>query len=57
VNAFLALGGAAVGVKAGQAYVDVGTLNGYREATQLLDARRADRMAELAPLPLKATTL
>jgi dTDP-glucose pyrophosphorylase len=57
VNAFLALGGTAVGVKAGEAYVDVGTLNGYREATQLLDARRADRTAELAPLPLKATTL
>jgi dTDP-glucose pyrophosphorylase len=57
VNAFLALGGAAVGVKAGHSYVDVGTLNGYREATQLLDTRRADKTAELVPVPLKATTL
>ncbi|MGE3510013.1 MAG: hypothetical protein AB7N65_14140 [Vicinamibacterales bacterium] len=31
------------GVYAGDAYVDVGTLNGYREANQLLDARRARR--------------
>ena len=56
VNAYLALGGIAIGLKAGEAYVDVGTLNGYREATQLLDARRADTLGELVPLPLKATT-
>jgi glucose-1-phosphate thymidylyltransferase len=36
VNAFLAQGGEAVGVKAGHAYVDVGTLNGYRAAIGLL---------------------
>lgn len=36
VNAYLALGGHAVGVKAGEAYVDVGTINGYREAMHLL---------------------
>lgn len=36
VNAFLAEGGQALGVRAGQAYVDVGTLNGYREAIRLL---------------------
>jgi glucose-1-phosphate thymidylyltransferase len=36
VNAYLAVGGRAVGVRAGEAYVDVGTLNGYREALQLL---------------------
>ena len=29
-------GGVAVGVKAGRAYVDVGTLNGYRAAIGLL---------------------
>src|SRR5919108_213304 len=40
VNAYLALGGRATGVRAGESYVDVGTLNGYREANQLLDARR-----------------
>ncbi len=36
VNAFLAQGGHAVGVKAGQSYVDVGTLHGYRSAIGLL---------------------
>ena len=36
VNAYLAAGGSAVGVKAGRAYVDVGTLNGYRAASALL---------------------
>jgi glucose-1-phosphate thymidylyltransferase len=36
VNAYLERGGAAVGVRAGNAYVDVGTLNGYREALRLL---------------------
>jgi glucose-1-phosphate thymidylyltransferase len=38
VNAYLARGGAATGVPAGKTYVDVGTLSGYREAVQLLDA-------------------
>jgi dTDP-glucose pyrophosphorylase len=41
VNAWLALGGTAVGVRAGEAYVDVGTLHGYREATRLLQDRAA----------------
>lgn len=36
VNAYLADGGEAMGVKAGHAYVDVGTLNGYRAAIGLL---------------------
>ena len=36
VNAYIARGGRALGVKAGRAYVDVGTLNGYREAIRLL---------------------
>jgi dTDP-glucose pyrophosphorylase len=36
VNAYLAGGGAAFGIAAGQAYVDVGTLHGYREALRLL---------------------
>ena len=37
VNAWLAEGGAAVGVKAGREYVDVGTLDGYRAAVHLLE--------------------
>ncbi|SEQ38277.1 dTDP-glucose pyrophosphorylase [Faunimonas pinastri] len=36
VNAYLAAGGEACGVKAGQSYVDVGTLHGYRSAIGLL---------------------
>lgn len=36
VNAWMAEGGCAVGVRAGEAYVDVGTLHGYRSAIQLL---------------------
>jgi dTDP-glucose pyrophosphorylase len=36
INAYLAAGGTAVGVKAGHAYVDVGTLDGYRSAMLML---------------------
>ncbi|MEW6158160.1 MAG: sugar phosphate nucleotidyltransferase [Verrucomicrobiota bacterium] len=36
VNAYLGRGGHARGVRAGIAYVDVGTLHGYREAIRLL---------------------
>jgi glucose-1-phosphate thymidylyltransferase len=36
VNAWLARGGRALGVPAGEAYVDVGTLHGYRSAMSLL---------------------
>ncbi len=36
INAYLADGGAALGIRAGAAYVDVGTLNGYRAALALL---------------------
>jgi dTDP-glucose pyrophosphorylase len=36
VNAFLAEGGDARAVAAGEVYVDVGTLNGYREAMRVL---------------------
>ena len=39
VNAYLARGGEAVGVRAGEAYVDVGTLHGYRQAIRLLSSR------------------
>jgi dTDP-glucose pyrophosphorylase len=45
VNAYLADGGRAAGVQAGEAYVDVGTLNGYREATRLLAGLSAAREA------------
>ncbi len=42
VNAYLERGGTASGVHGGRAYVDVGTVNGYREAMQLLNSRRSE---------------
>lgn len=47
VNAWIAGGGDAVGVRAGEGYVDVGTLHGWREAVRLLAAGtgRTDRRA------------
>jgi dTDP-glucose pyrophosphorylase len=48
VNAWLAAGGEATGIRAGEAYVDVGTLHGYRAAMRLLtEARYAQRSAAL----------
>jgi glucose-1-phosphate thymidylyltransferase len=44
VNAYLASGGSAVGVRAGEAYVDVGTLHGYREAIRLLSSRPVESL-------------
>lgn len=43
VNAWLSQGGRAHGVRAGKSYVDVGTINGYREAIRLL--------SQATPLP------
>ena len=46
VNAYLAQGGEAIGVKAGESYVDVGTLHGYRSAIGLLsEAAQHDDIA------------
>lgn len=39
VNAYIANGGKALGIRAGSSYVDVGTLNGYREAIKLLSEK------------------
>lgn len=41
VNAYLAAGGEARGVQAGEAYVDIGTLHGYRAAIRLLAERQS----------------
>jgi glucose-1-phosphate thymidylyltransferase len=50
VNAYLARGGVAVGVRAGTSYVDVGTLHGYRHAIDLLkEAPDDDGDASAAP--------
>jgi glucose-1-phosphate thymidylyltransferase len=40
VNAYLAAGGEALGVRCGESYVDVGTLHGYRTAMSLLASLR-----------------
>jgi glucose-1-phosphate thymidylyltransferase len=47
VNEYLARGGTATGVPAGQAYVDTGTLHGYHEAMELLRRRAAAPALEL----------
>jgi dTDP-glucose pyrophosphorylase len=55
VNAWLARGGEAFGVKAGSDYVDVGTFNGYRAAIDLLSRMaRAEGMAGAPPRPRPA---
>ena len=51
VNAWLAEGGEAVGVRAGRSYVDVGTLNGYRRALALLSETDADGAAPAGARP------
>lgn len=51
VNAYLATGGDAVGVRAGMAYVDVGTLHGYREAIQMLNGHGPAQADSLHPSP------
>ncbi|MFN2533388.1 MAG: nucleotidyltransferase family protein, partial [Pyrinomonadaceae bacterium] len=48
VNAYLAIGGEALGVKAGQIYVDVGTLHGYREAMKVLRREQTQAMERCA---------
>ncbi|PTY08076.1 nucleotidyltransferase [Opitutaceae bacterium EW11] len=51
VNAYLARGGAAQGIAAGEAYVDVGTLHGYREALRLLSEQVPAKSSLLAAAP------
>jgi dTDP-glucose pyrophosphorylase len=53
ITAFIALGGRARGIKAGQSYVDVGTVNGYREANLLLERRGDTSPTALVPKPAK----
>lgn len=45
VNGYLENGGSAVGIRAGEAYVDVGTVHGYRTAMSLLMERRRSEPA------------
>jgi dTDP-glucose pyrophosphorylase len=43
VNSYLAEGGTAIAVRAGEVYVDVGTLHGYRQAMRVLSERQPDK--------------
>ncbi len=45
VNAYIRNGGKAVGVRYGESYVDVGTLNGYRKAIRSLDSHVSPLLA------------
>jgi glucose-1-phosphate thymidylyltransferase len=49
VNSYLKQGGAAIGVKAGESYVDVGSLHGYRTAMTLLMNRQAQQSFRISP--------
>jgi dTDP-glucose pyrophosphorylase len=55
VNAWLQMGGKALGVPAGQSYVDVGTVRGYREAVLLLSRDTAQEPQQLVTRPAAAT--
>jgi hypothetical protein len=57
INAYLANGGEALGVKAGEVYVDVGTLQGYRTAMTLLDGSRLADAARPSSEAAPATEL
>lgn len=51
VNAWLARGGVAQGVRVGESYVDIGTLHGYRAAISLLSSISSDRMSQISATP------
>ncbi len=55
VNAWIAAGGDAHAVRAGQNYVDVGTLHGYREAMTLLGGRAAMPAPDVVKLRTRAS--
>jgi len=48
VNAWIGRGGSAAGVRAGESYIDVGTLHGYREAIRVLASGTPRASAVLA---------
>jgi glucose-1-phosphate thymidylyltransferase len=47
VNEYIARGGEARGIRAGESYVDVGTLNGYRAAISLLSSMANESVSPL----------
>jgi NDP-sugar pyrophosphorylase family protein len=54
VNAYLAAGGDALAVPSGTAYVDVGTLGGYREAMRLLGDAKNQAPSTVTPMRFAA---
>jgi dTDP-glucose pyrophosphorylase len=46
INEYIARGGRVLGLRKGTAYVDVGTLNGYREALRLLDTHSSPELRQ-----------
>lgn len=57
VNAWLARGGEAYGIRAGESYVDVGTLHGYREAIRLLSGDNEVPPPRQPSIPVQTETL
>jgi glucose-1-phosphate thymidylyltransferase len=51
VNAWLARGGRARAIRAGQSYVDIGTLHGYRAAISLLSSLPSGRLDDVSTTP------
>jgi glucose-1-phosphate thymidylyltransferase len=51
VNAWLARGGVAQGIRAGESYVDIGTLHGYRAAISLLSSGSPERTNTISATP------
>lgn len=51
VNAWLTRGGVAWGVRAGESYVDIGTLNGYRAAISLLSSMTPEPKRGVSTIP------
>jgi glucose-1-phosphate thymidylyltransferase len=61
VNSYLAAGGNGLGIKAGEAYVDVGTIDGYRTAIALLatadvESKRFELRAATTPETMTASS-
>jgi hypothetical protein len=57
VNAWLLQGGEAYGIRAGESYVDVGTLHGYREAIRLLSVDDQAPPARQPAVPVQPETV
>lgn len=57
VNEWLSRGGNALAVRAGESYVDVGTLHGYREAIRLLSGDEGTPPSRVPSIPVQTEPL